>query len=81
MGLSRKQFDVLVAIVDWPKAAQRKLQEVTGYSLGTVSKIVKELVELGMVEPTRVMKRSSHIRLKEQYLLQQDLVRDLFQLH
>ncbi len=49
MELSRKQFDVLIAIVDWPKAAQRKLQEVTGYSLGTVSKIVKELVELGMV--------------------------------
>lgn len=50
MELTRKQFDILSAVIELPKASQRKLQEVTGYSLGTVSKIVKELVELGMVD-------------------------------
>lgn len=50
MSLTRKQFDILIAIVDSPKASQRKLQEITNYSLGTVSKTVKELTDLGFVE-------------------------------
>ena len=50
MSLSRKQFDILCAIVDVPNAAQRKLQEITGYSLGTINKVTKELVELGFVD-------------------------------
>lgn len=50
MTLTRKQFDILIAIVDSPKASQRKLQEITNYSLGTVSKTVKELTDLGFVE-------------------------------
>lgn len=50
MALTRKQFDILVAIIDLPKASQRKLQEITGYSLGTVSKTVKELTDLKLVD-------------------------------
>lgn len=49
MNLSRKQFDVLCAVIDWPCVAQRKLQEVTGYSLGTINKVMKELLEKGLI--------------------------------
>lgn len=49
MELSRKQFDVLETIIDLSNAPQRKLQEITGYSLGTISKIMKEFVEQGLV--------------------------------
>ena len=49
MNLSRKQFDVLCAAIDLPGVAQRKLQEVTGYSLGTVNKVMKELLEKGLI--------------------------------
>lgn len=49
MKLSRKQFDILQAIIDSPKVAQRKLQDVTGYSLGTINKTMKELTDAGLV--------------------------------
>ena len=49
MKLTRKQFDILSAVIESPKAAQRKLQEITGYSLGTINKVMKELSELGYV--------------------------------
>ena len=49
MKLSRKQFDILQAIIDSPKMAQRKLQDVTGYSLGTINKTMKELTDAGLV--------------------------------
>lgn len=49
MNLSRKQFDILCAIIELPNVAQRKLQEVTGYSLGTINKAMKELSENGLV--------------------------------
>lgn len=50
MQLTRKQYDLLCAIIDTPKAAQRKLQEMTGYSLGTINKTIKELAEQGFVD-------------------------------
>lgn len=50
MQLSRKQFDILCAIIDAPKVAQRKLQEITGYSLGTINKTMKELAEKDFVD-------------------------------
>lgn len=49
MELTRKQFDILSAVIELPKASQRKLQETTGYSLGTINKTMKELVEQGFV--------------------------------
>ena len=50
MELSRKQFELLCAIIDSPKVAQRKLQEITGFSLGTINKTMKELTDLGFVD-------------------------------
>lgn len=49
MELTRKQFDILSAVIELPKASQRKLQEITGYSLGTINKTMKELAEQGFV--------------------------------
>ncbi|MBO5411698.1 MAG: NTP transferase domain-containing protein [Clostridia bacterium] len=46
MVLTKKQFDVLVALTD-DKLSQRELEEKTGYSLGTVNKAVKELTSAG----------------------------------
>ena len=51
MELNRKQFDVLenMATAKGP-FTQRKLEELTGYSLGTVNRVVKELTDLGFVD-------------------------------
>ena len=47
MKLSRKQFDILEALASSDRQLpQRQLKEVTGYSLGTINKILKELNEL-----------------------------------
>lgn len=54
MKLSRKQFDILCAVIDSPNVAQRKLQEITGYSLGTINKIMKELSELGFINAGKI---------------------------
>ena len=48
MMLTRKQFDVLVALSN-EKLSQRELEETTGYSLGSINKVVKELTTLGYV--------------------------------
>ncbi len=51
MELNRKQFDVLenMATAKGP-FTQRKLEDLTGYSLGTVNRVVKELTDLGFVD-------------------------------
>ena len=51
MELNRKQFDVLenMATVKGP-FTQRKLEELTGHSLGSVNRAIKELSDLGYVE-------------------------------
>lgn len=44
--LSRKQFDVLTVLEETgEKLSQRELSEKTGHGLGTINKILKELVE------------------------------------
>ena len=51
MDLSRKQFDILEALaVSNEQLSQRKLEERTGYSLGTINKVMKELTELGLTK-------------------------------
>lgn len=48
--LTKKQFDILDALIDeLGKKSQRELSEITGMSLGSVNKTLKELVELGFV--------------------------------
>jgi len=50
MMLTRKQFDILVTIATSKTIlTQRELERATGYSLGTINKTMKELVEFGFV--------------------------------
>lgn len=48
MELTKKQFDVLVALSE-AKLSQRELEEKIGYSLGSINKTVRELVDCGYV--------------------------------
>ncbi len=51
MELTRKQFDILEALVSSKTAVtQRDLEKVTKHSLGTINKTLKELTESGYVE-------------------------------
>lgn len=51
MSLSRKQFDVLEALATVSESlTQRELETKTGHSLGTVNRVLKELVDMGYVE-------------------------------
>lgn len=53
--LSKKQFDVLTVIEEnKDKLSQREISEKTGHGLGTINKIVKELVEKGYVEDGKI---------------------------
>ena len=50
MALTRKQFDILEALASSTETlTQRKLEEITGHSLGTINRVVKELTEAGLV--------------------------------
>lgn len=50
LNLNRKQFDILVALAETNTAlTQRELEKVTGHSLGTINRIVRELSDLGMI--------------------------------
>lgn len=49
--LTRKQFDILDSLIERKvKLSQRELSELTGFSLGTVNKVYKELIELSYVD-------------------------------
>ena len=49
MELTKKQFDILVAMAEAKSPMkQRALERATGYSLGTINRTVKELVEAGL---------------------------------
>ena len=54
MELSRKQFDILEALQRTKSLTQRQLEEITGHSLGTVNRVLKELTELGFVEDGKI---------------------------
>lgn len=56
MTLTKKQFDVLVALSEG-KLSQRDLEEKTGYSLGSVNKAVKELSAEGYLEDGLITKQ------------------------
>lgn len=49
--LTRKQYDILVLLATTEEAplSQRKMEEKTGHSLGTVNRTLKELSDLGLV--------------------------------
>lgn len=49
-GLTEKQFDILEKLAEADSAlSQRDLEKATGYALGTINKVIKELSELGYV--------------------------------
>lgn len=50
MSITRTQFDILEALVTAPCSTQRALQERTGYSLGTVNRVLKEFSRDGYVD-------------------------------
>ena len=51
MALTRKQFDILETLsMSKSSLTQRELESLTGYSLGTVNRVMKELSENGFVE-------------------------------
>ncbi len=55
MELTRKQFDILEALATNKESlTQRQLEEITGHSLGTVNRVLKELTELGFVENGKI---------------------------
>ena len=56
MTLSKKQFDILVALTE-EKLSQRELEEKTGYSLGSVNKAMKELTAAGYIADGAVTKQ------------------------
>ncbi len=54
-NLERKQFDILEALAGEAGAVtQRRLGELTGYSLGTVNRTVKELADAGLADGGRI---------------------------
>ena len=66
MELSRKQFDVLEALVTTKESlTQRQLEEITGYSLGTINRVMKDLTEASFVEDGRIT--SSGVNALEPY--------------
>ena len=53
--LTRKQFDVLESLATSKDSlSQRELEKITGYSLGTINKISKELADLGYIEKSKI---------------------------
>lgn len=50
MSLTRKQFDILVTMVESDSPlSQRDLENMTGFSLGTINKVCKELTEQALI--------------------------------
>ena len=55
MALTRKQFDILQTLACEKRSlTQRQLEEITGYSLGTINKVLKEMAEQGYVENSQI---------------------------
>lgn len=55
MVLSRKQFDILEVLATSTSAlTQRELESITGHSIGTINRILKELTEAGYIENSTI---------------------------
>ena len=78
MKLTRKQFDVLETLaLAKDRLTQRDIEKITHYSLGTVNRVMKELMEAGLTEDgaitTSGLSALEPYRAKERSLLQPDL--------
>ena len=55
MSLQRKQFDLLVCLMEAKESlSQRELEKKTGFSLGTINKLVKELSDLELIKDGKI---------------------------
>ena len=55
MELTRKQFDVLETLAsNQSSLTQRELESITGHSLGTINRVMKELTEAGLVADSKI---------------------------
>ena len=55
MVLTRKQFDILESLANEKETlTQRQLGKLTGYSLGTINSLIKELTEAGLIQGGRI---------------------------
>ena len=55
MDLNKKQFDILEAMITHKgPMTQRELEKHTNYSLGTINRVLKELVNQGLVENSTI---------------------------
>jgi len=55
--LTKKQFNVLEKYTENDNLSQRDLASLTGYSLGSINSIIKELNELGLIENNVITKK------------------------
>lgn len=66
MELTRKQFDVLEVLATTKEnLSQRQIEDITGHSLGSINRVMKDLTEAGYVEGGRIT--SSGINALEPY--------------
>lgn len=72
-GLTRKQFDILTMMEEVKgKLSQRELSEKTGYGLGTINKVLKELSEADAIEDGRVSRKG--LEMLEPYRVQRAVI-------
>jgi len=71
--LSKKQFNILdYLIAATGKVSQRELSEKTGMSLGSVNKVMNELVELAFVDDNRITAKG--VEVMQQYRVKRAIV-------
>lgn len=57
MELNRKQFDVLVKLLENSKLSQRELADSCNYSLGTINSTIKELINEELINDNKVTEK------------------------
>jgi len=73
LSLTRKQFDILVAMDEiGKKTSQREISDATGLGLGTVNKVLKELAELDCVSGGKIT--STAYNYLEQYRVKKAVI-------
>lgn len=73
LNLTRKQFDILALLEEADtKVSQRELADMSGYGLGTVNKVVKEMTECGCIEDGAITEKG--LALLEPYRVKRAIV-------
>ena len=71
--LTRKQFDVLDALIDADKKiSQRELSEKTGISLGSINTVLKELDALNYIQDSRITENG--VKIMERYRVKRAVI-------